>query len=127
MVNFSDEAKVPNAARVSSPQPEQFPPAMGNTDDLISLLAILPQHLGALLERHPRRGQLIEVVLDLGRRAEARFPGEAQYLTETLISRDELNYCIERVGYFGAIIGLVLSRLCTVSVRSGIALVKWWD
>ncbi|MDA0265353.1 MAG: AAA family ATPase [Cyanobacteria bacterium] len=123
MVNFSDEAMVPNAPKASSPQPDQSPIATGTNDDLGSLLAILPQHLRTLLEQHPRREQLIEVVLDLGRRAEARFPGEAQYLTETMVSRDELNYCIERVGYFGgdnrAGIEQTLHRISAIRNRSG--------
>ncbi len=124
MVNFSDEAMVPNPPKASSPQPEQPPIATTSTnDDLASLLAILPPNLRTLLEHHPRRGQLIEVVLDLGRRAEARFPGEAQYLTETMISRDDLNYCIERVGYFGgdnrAGIEQTLHRISAIRNRSG--------
>jgi hypothetical protein len=36
---------------------------------------VLPPRLSGALASHPRRGELIEVVLDLGRRPEARFQG----------------------------------------------------
>ena len=122
MVNFSDEAMVPNQA--PSPQLNQSSVIPSGTDDLNSLLEILPQHLREPLAHHPRKAQLIEVVLDLGRRPEARFPGEAQYLTETAaVSREDLNYCIERVGYFGgdnrAGIEQTLHRISAIRNRSG--------
>ena len=41
-------------------------------DDLDSLLSILPGNLRALLSAHPRRSELVEVVLDLGRSPEMR-------------------------------------------------------
>ncbi len=71
------------------------------TDDLSKLLAILPDEIRARLDQHPNQEHLIEVVMDLGRRPEARFPGKAEYLSETPISQADLNYCIERVGDFG--------------------------
>lgn len=71
------------------------------TDDLSKLLAILPDEIRARLDQHPNQDHLIEVVMDLGRRPEARFPGKAEYLSETPISQADLNYCIERVGDFG--------------------------
>lgn len=42
-------------------------------DDLEQLLNVLPAFINAPLEKHPRREYLIEVVLDIGRRPEARF------------------------------------------------------
>ena len=44
------------------------------TDNLDLLLDVLPAHLRAALERRPDLDQLLEVVLDLGRKPEARFP-----------------------------------------------------
>jgi stage III sporulation protein SpoIIIAA len=70
------------------------------TDDLNQLLDILPLAIRTTLQHHPQRDRLIEVVMDLGRLPEARFPHEAIYLGETPISLDDLQYSIERVGLF---------------------------
>ena len=42
-------------------------------NDLDQLLGILPKFISLKLEKHPKREQLIEIVLDIGRRPEARF------------------------------------------------------
>ena len=55
------------------------------TEDLQKLLNILPQDLQEKLENHPKGDILVEVVLDLGRRPEARFPHAAEYLSETAV------------------------------------------
>jgi len=47
------------------------------TDDLQKLLDILPQDLRQILEKHPQRDSLVEVVFDLCRRTEARFANKA--------------------------------------------------
>jgi stage III sporulation protein SpoIIIAA len=70
------------------------------TDDLNQLLDILPLAIRTILQQHPQRDRLIEVVMDLGRLPEARFPQKAIYLGETPISLDDLQYSIERVGLF---------------------------
>ncbi len=74
--------------------------AMQITDDLTQLLDILPLSIRTTLAQHPQRNKLIEVVMDLGRLPEARFPQEAVYLGETPISKEDLRFSIERVGYF---------------------------
>lgn len=70
------------------------------TDDLHKLLDILPAEIRLAVEQHPLKNTLVEVVLDLGRRPEARFPGKADYLSEQPVSREDLKYCISRVGHF---------------------------
>eukprot|EP00878_Enallax_costatus_P043524 GHUV01051539.1.p1 GENE.GHUV01051539.1~~GHUV01051539.1.p1 ORF type:complete len:108 (+),score=15.83 GHUV01051539.1:1213-1536(+) len=61
-------------------------------DDLHQLLDVLPADLGSCLINHPLRGQLIEVVLDLGRRPEARFQGaEAEFLRDEPVSYPSLD------------------------------------
>ena len=70
------------------------------TDDLNKLLAILPAAIRDKIDEHPQRDQLIEVVMDLGRLPEARFPQSAVYLGETPVSPEDLQHCIERVGTF---------------------------
>ncbi|NJO42128.1 MAG: AAA family ATPase [Cyanobacteria bacterium CRU_2_1] len=93
------------------------------TDDLPQLLEILPEEIRTQLERHPKRDRLVEVVMDLGRYPEARFPNESEYLSEQAISRSELDYCIERVGMFSgdnrAGIERTLHRISAIRNRAG--------
>ncbi|MBD2775901.1 R3H domain-containing nucleic acid-binding protein [Iningainema tapete] len=93
------------------------------TDDLQKLLEILPQDLRQILEKHPQRDSLVEVVLDLGRRPEARFPDRAEYLSETPVTQDEIDDCIQRVGTFGgdnrAGIEQTLHRISAIRNRTG--------
>ena len=70
------------------------------TDDLNKLLEIFPPTIRSKIEEHPQYDNLIEVVMDLGRLPEARFPNEALYLGDIPISAKDLNYSIERVGHF---------------------------
>jgi len=92
-------------------------------DDLQKLLDILPQEIRQVIELHPSRDSLIEVVMDLGRRPEARFPLAAEYLSETPVSTEQLNYCIQRVGHFGgdnrAGIEQTLHRISAIRNRTG--------
>ncbi|MEM8501735.1 MAG: R3H domain-containing nucleic acid-binding protein [Cyanobacteria bacterium P01_D01_bin.1] len=71
------------------------------TDDLPQLLEILPAYIRDQLQGHPQREQLIEVVLDLGRQPEARFSDSVQYLSDTPVSKADLQHCVDRVGHFG--------------------------
>lgn len=93
------------------------------TDDLNKLLDVLPEAIRVLLEQHPQLGSLVEVVMDLGRLPEARFPGSAEYLSQTPVSRADLNYCIERVGHFSgdnrAGIEQTLHRISAIRNRTG--------
>jgi stage III sporulation protein SpoIIIAA len=104
--------------------PEIFPSQrMQITDDLIQLLEILPQQIRSQIERHPKRDELIEVVMDLGRLPEARFPDEAAYLGETPVSKEDLQYSIDRVGTFSgdnrAGIERTLHRISAIRNRTG--------
>ncbi|MEH2076758.1 MAG: R3H domain-containing nucleic acid-binding protein [Nostoc sp.] len=93
------------------------------TDDLQKLLDILPQDLQQVLESHPKRDSLVEVVLDLGRRPEARFPNQAEYLSEIPVTQEQIDDCIERVGIFGgdnrAGIEQTLHRISAIRNRTG--------
>ena len=93
------------------------------TDDLTKLLHILPEQIRASLETHPQQNSLIEVVMDLGRFPEARFPDKAEYLSETPISKEDLNYCIQRVSLFSgdnrAGIERTLHRISAIRNRTG--------
>ncbi|GET42958.1 R3H domain-containing nucleic acid-binding protein [Microseira wollei] len=93
------------------------------TDDLNKLLDILPAEIRQPLEKHHLLNRLVEVVMDLGRRPEARFPGKTEYLSEKPVSREDLNYSIQRVGNFSgdnrAGIEQTLHRISAIRNRSG--------
>jgi stage III sporulation protein SpoIIIAA len=97
--------------------------SMTITDDLQKLLDILPQDLRQVLEDHPKRDSLVEVVLDLGRRPEARFPNQAEYLSEKPVTQEQIDDCIQRVGIFGgdnrAGIEQTLHRISAIRNRTG--------
>ncbi len=93
------------------------------TDDLPQLLAILPGYIQEQLEDHANRDQLIEVILDLGRQPEARFSDAVEYLSDTPVSKADLQHCIDRVGHFGgdnrAGLEKTLHRISAMRNRSG--------
>ena len=93
------------------------------TEDLQKLLAILPEDIRQILEQHPHRDNLIEVVMDLGRFPEVRFPSGAEYLSETPVTAEQLNYCVERVGHFSgdnrAGLEKTLHRISAIRNRPG--------
>eukprot|EP00850_Spirogloea_muscicola_P002332 SM000009S23461 [mRNA] locus=s9:175892:179599:+ [translate_table: standard] len=72
-------------------------------DDLSQLLECLPEVLRSKLREHPRRSELLEVVLDLGRRPEARFLGDGggEYLSQHEVTRIDLEAAQAAVGEFG--------------------------
>jgi stage III sporulation protein SpoIIIAA len=93
------------------------------TDDLQKLLDILPQDLRQVLEKHSQRDSLVEVVLDLGRRPEARFPHQAEYLSDKPVTQEQIDNCIQQVGTFGgdnrAGIEQTLHRISAIRNRNG--------
>lgn len=100
-----------------------FPGQVQYSDDLSKLLDILPAPIREHLEQHPHLDRLVEVVLDLGRRPEARFPGFADYLSEDVITRADLDQVISRVGEFSsdnrAGIASTLHRISAIRNRQG--------
>ena len=93
------------------------------TDDLTLLLDVLPPPVHTALTHHPDRDDLIEIVLDLGRPPEARFPERGVFLAEAPITGDDLRYVVERVGRFGADnragIERTLHRISAIRNRAG--------
>jgi len=72
------------------------------TDDLDRLLELLPSAVQQALAEPLRREQLLEVVLDLGRVPEARYPGRALALGDACLTRSDLQATVDRLGQFGA-------------------------
>jgi stage III sporulation protein SpoIIIAA len=93
------------------------------TDDLEKLMAILPDHLRQALQDHADFDTLIEVVMDLGRQPEARFPDKAEYLSETVVTREDLAITVGKIGEFGgdnrAGIERTLHRISAMRNRRG--------
>ena len=96
------------------------------TDNLDDLLAVLPARIRDgihELTEDGSRGSLIEIVMDLGRKAEARFP-EAEFdIGDEDVSREELEYVASRIGQFGddnrAGIERTLHRISAIRNRGG--------
>jgi stage III sporulation protein SpoIIIAA len=73
---------------------------MNLNDDLEKLIENLPFFLQEHLNKHNYRDQLIEIILDLGRRPEARFVNGREYLSQKIISWQDIDYTTKRVSQF---------------------------
>ena len=93
------------------------------TDNLDLLLKVLPPTVGAALQQQADLDTLLEVVLDLGRRPEARFPGRVLYLNEEYVGHEDIRSVTSRVGAFGkdnrAGIERTLHRISAIRNRQG--------
>jgi stage III sporulation protein SpoIIIAA len=69
-------------------------------DDLEKLIENLPFFLQENLNKHAYKDQLIEIVLDLGRRPEARFVAGPEYLSQKIISWQDIDYMTKRISKF---------------------------
>ena len=94
------------------------------TDDLDRLLTVLPESVRRALEPAEAREQLLEVVLDLGRVPEARYPGRAVALGEAVVERADLEAVVQQLGAFGgdnrAGIERTLHRISAIRNRTGV-------
>ena len=73
---------------------------MKSTSDLEKLIENLPFFLQEHLNQHIHKDQLIEIILDLGRRPEARFITGPEYLSRKIISWQDIDYITKRIGKF---------------------------
>jgi stage III sporulation protein SpoIIIAA len=93
------------------------------TDDLEALLATLPPDIHDAVNRLANRTELLEIVLDLGRHAEGRFPEGEVILSSQPITYADLEYVVERIGDFGddnrAGIERTLHRISAMRNRKG--------
>ena len=93
------------------------------TDDLELLLGSLPERIQAELSLDGRREGLLEVVMDLGRLPEARYPGREVVLSREEITAEDLQYVIDHIGDFGddnrAGIERTLHRISCIRNRRG--------
>jgi len=93
------------------------------TDDLDALLDILPPHIRQPLCEQKELSELLEVVLDLGRPPEARFPNGEITLNPKEVDETDIDYVVSRIGSFGddnrAGIERTLHRISAIRNRKG--------
>lgn len=97
------------------------------TDDVRELLDILPEAIGRSIRElqgnEAEYGQLVEIVMDLGRPPEARFQHEEIELGDIDVTRQDLAMVAERIGIFGddnrAGIERTLHRISAIRNRTG--------
>ena len=93
------------------------------TDDLDALMEALPTEIVDRLRTFANRADLLEVVLDLGRRPEARFTHGEEELLDREVTEADINHVIEHIGAFGddnrAGIERTLHRISAIRNRSG--------
>ncbi len=94
-----------------------------NNDDLDALLDILPPHIRQPLCQQKNIGSLLEIVIDLGRYPEARFPDGDVTLGSQEVVQDDIDYITSRIGSFGddnrAGIERTLHRISAIRNRKG--------
>ncbi len=92
-------------------------------DDLDVLLAALPPEIVAAIHALPDRETLIEVVLDLGRCPEVRYPSTEVKLLDREVVEADLQYVVDHIGSFGddnrAGIERTLHRISAIRNRNG--------
>jgi stage III sporulation protein SpoIIIAA len=92
-------------------------------DDLSLLLKALPPDVLQAVRSLTDPSQLIEVVLDLGRRPEARFQDGEVTLLDREITESDIEYVVEHIGAFGddnrAGIERTLHRISAIRNRTG--------
>lgn len=93
------------------------------TDNLDQLLDVLPPMLKQRLEEQEDVEDLLEIVLDLGREPEARFPLRVLQLGDLAIKVEDIEFVVKRVGEFGkdnrAGIERTLHRISAIRNRQG--------
>ena len=92
-------------------------------DDLDALLDILPPHIRQPLSQQQDISSLLEVVIDLGRTPEARFPHREIVLDPQEVSQEDIDYVTSRISSFGddnrAGIERTLHRISAIRNRKG--------
>lgn len=69
-------------------------------EDLEKLIQSLPFFLREQLDQHVNKSHLVEIVLDLGRRPEARFINGTEYLSQKIVSWQDIDYITKQISKF---------------------------
>ncbi|HEU5379873.1 MAG TPA: R3H domain-containing nucleic acid-binding protein [Ktedonobacteraceae bacterium] len=93
------------------------------TDDLEALLVTLPPAIHEAVNQLENRSELLEIVMDLGRLPEGRFPEGEVILSTQPVTDADLDYVVKRIGEFGddnrAGIERTLHRISALRNRKG--------
>ena len=93
------------------------------TCELDALLDVLPPHIAQPLRERNDRGDLLEVVMDLGRPPEARYPSQETVLGSKEVTEEDIEYVTSRIAPFGgdnrAGIERTLHRISAIRNRKG--------
>jgi len=97
--------------------------AANSTGDLQLLIEVLPPHIRERVESRRDLSSLLEIVLDLGRKPEARFDSAMEYLSDEQVTRDDIGYVVSHIGKFSddnrAGIERTLHRISAMRSRTG--------
>ena len=84
----------------------------------------MPERVRDALGNHPQHDVLVEIVLDLGRLPEARFPNHMEELSAEQVSRQDIDHVASCIGTFGrdnrAGIEHTLHRISAIRNRVGV-------
>ena len=72
------------------------------TDDLHALLGVLPPHITQAVQAANDSDNLLEIILDLGRRPTARFVDREVVLSQVETPTGDIHFVVERIGDFDA-------------------------
>ena len=73
---------------------------MTTNEDLEKLLETLPTFIKDHVNEHFSKDKIIEIIMDLGRRPEARFTTGPEYLSNKIISWQDIEYTTKRISKF---------------------------
>ena len=94
-----------------------------NTSDLNALLGILPPHICQTLYQQDDLDELLEVIFDLGRSPEARFPHREVILHPCEVTEEDIDYVTTHISEFSgdnrAGIERTLHRISAIRNRKG--------
>ncbi|KAK6134668.1 hypothetical protein DH2020_031593 [Rehmannia glutinosa] len=118
--------KVSPLLRASRPQFSSYDVPINAEEfevELDRLLALLPEDMRRRASEHPELQDLIEVVMDLGRKPLARFPSGDFVLSDHPITMDDIQQATSQVGDFAvdnrAGISRTLHRISAIRNRKG--------
>lgn len=92
--------------------------------DLEKLIQILPSYIKENIQNHRNKTRLLEIIIDIGRRPEGRFLYGTEYLSDKIVSWQDLDYALKRLGTFTnenrAGIKQTLHRISCIKNRQGV-------
>ncbi len=92
-------------------------------DDLDALLGVLPLHIRQALLEQSNNNELLEIVIDLGRPPEARYPHQEVMLSHIEVTDSDIEHVVSRIGCFSgdnrAGIERTLHRISAMRNREG--------